>query len=102
MPGMLETYLNVGLNPVVAAGLAEQPGRDWAAWDAYRRLMQFWGMSCGLRRGQFGDLLAAAKQRYGVAKKAQLSGPACARWRWRTGSCYRSGCGVGRRPLRSS
>ncbi len=74
MPGMLETYLNVGLNIEVAAGLARQPGRDWAAWDAYRRLMQFWGMSCGLQRGQFGDLLAEAKLRYGVAKKAQLSG----------------------------
>jgi len=74
MPGMLETYLNVGLNTDVAAGLARQPGRDWAAWDAYRRLMQFWGMSCGLHREQFGNLLAQAKLRYGVAKKAQLSG----------------------------
>lgn len=74
MPGMLETYLNVGLNIEVATGLARQPGRDWAAWDAYRRLLQFWGMSCGLHREQFGDLLAAAKVRYGATKKAQLSG----------------------------
>jgi pyruvate,orthophosphate dikinase len=74
MPGMLETYLNVGLNTEVAAGLARQPGREWAAWDAYRRLLQFWGMSCGLRRERFGDLLAAAKARSGVVKKAQLSG----------------------------
>ncbi len=74
MPGMLETYLNVGLNVAVAEGLARQPGREWAAWDAYRRLLQFWGMSCGLRREQFGDLLALIKQRYGVTKKAQLSG----------------------------
>ena len=74
MPGMLETYLNVGLNTEVAAGLARQPGRDWAAWDAYRRLLQFWGMSCGLHREQFGDLLAEAKVRYGATKKAQLTG----------------------------
>jgi pyruvate,orthophosphate dikinase len=74
MPGMLETYLNVGLNTDVAAGLATQPGREWAAWDAYRRLLQFWGMSCGLHREQFGELLAAAKSRSGALKKAQLSG----------------------------
>ena len=74
MPGMLETYLNVGLNIDVAEGLARRPGREWAAWDAYRRLLQFWGMSCGLRREQFGDVLAGAKQTYGVSKKAQLSG----------------------------
>jgi len=73
MPGMLETFLNVGLNLEVAEGLAAQPGRDWAAWDAYRRLLQFWGMSCGLHRDRFDHLMEVAKVRHGATKKAQLT-----------------------------
>jgi pyruvate,orthophosphate dikinase len=73
MPGMLETYLNVGMNLAVAEGLAAQPGREWAAWDAFRRLLQFWGMSCGLHRDQFDHLMEVAKARSGATKKAQLS-----------------------------
>jgi pyruvate,orthophosphate dikinase len=73
MPGMLETFLNVGMNLEVAEGLAAQPGRDWAAWDAYRRLLQFWGMSCGLHRDSFDHLMEVAKTRSGATKKAQLS-----------------------------
>ena len=72
MPGMLETFLNVGMNNEIAEGLAARPGRAWGAWDAYRRLLQFWGMSHGLGRDLFDELMRDAKRRYGAAKKAQL------------------------------
>jgi pyruvate, orthophosphate dikinase len=73
MPGMLETFLNVGINPLVAAGLAADPDRSWAAWDAYRRFLQLWGMSHGIERDRFDALMADAKRRHGVSRKSALS-----------------------------
>lgn len=73
MPGMLETFLNVGLNQETTTGLAAQPGRAWSAWDAYRRLLQFWGMGAGLERELFDRLMDEAKRHHGATKKAQLS-----------------------------
>jgi pyruvate,orthophosphate dikinase len=72
MPGMLETFLNVGVNTAVVAGMAEIPGREWAAWDAYRRFLQMWGMSFGLRRELFDDLVQGEKDRYRVPRKSLL------------------------------
>jgi pyruvate, orthophosphate dikinase len=73
MPGMLETYLNVGINAETAHGLARDMHRAWAAWDAYRRFLQFWGMSHGMERNRFAELMREAKQRAGVAKKAEFA-----------------------------
>lgn len=72
MPGMLTSFLNVGMNLAITEGLAARPGRDWAAWDAYRRFLQFWGMSHGLDRDGFDEIIRAAKQARGVPKKALL------------------------------
>ena len=47
MPGMLATFLNVGMNPAIAEGVASVRG-EWAAWDSYRRFVQSWGMAHGL------------------------------------------------------
>ena len=69
---MLETFLNVGMNPAVAEGMGAQRQRSWAAWDAYRRLLQFWGMSHGLDRDGFDALMREAKRRAGAPKKALL------------------------------
>ena len=77
MPGMLETYLNIGLNIEVAAGLARQPGGDWAAWDACRRLMQFWGMSCGCTAGS-STTCSPRPTALRVAEKARCRAMACA------------------------
>jgi pyruvate,orthophosphate dikinase len=75
MPGMLDTFLNVGINEAIAEGFAARCGSPWAAWDAYRRFLQFWGMSQGLDRDLFDGLMRAAKQRYRAAKKSHLSPP---------------------------
>lgn len=72
MPGMLTTFLNVGMTPEMAAGLATTRGA-WAAWDAYRRFVQFWGMSHGLPRDLFDEAMRDAKRRAGVARKVMLS-----------------------------
>ena len=73
MPGMLETFLNVGINAETARGLARERHRSWAAWDAYRRFLQFWGMSHGMERNRFDELMRDAKRRAGVAKKAEFA-----------------------------
>jgi pyruvate, orthophosphate dikinase len=71
MPGMLTTFLNVGMTPQIAEGLAITRGA-WAAWDAYRRFVQFWGMSHGLSRDLFDNAMRDAKRRIGVPRKAML------------------------------
>jgi pyruvate,orthophosphate dikinase len=43
MPGMMDTVLNVGLNPTTLEGIAELTGNQRFALDAYRRLIQMFG-----------------------------------------------------------
>ena len=72
MPGMLESILDVGITEAIAEGMARIPRHEWAAWDSYRRFLQFWGMSHGVGRDLFDELLSEAKQRHGVPKKRLL------------------------------
>lgn len=43
MPGMMDTVLNIGLNDEVVEGLATLSGKEWFAWDSYRRFIQMYG-----------------------------------------------------------
>ncbi len=43
MPGMMDTVLNLGLNPATLAGLAALSGDERFAADAYRRFTQLYG-----------------------------------------------------------
>ena len=43
MPGMMDTVLNVGLNPDTLQGLARISGNERFAYDAYRRLISMFG-----------------------------------------------------------
>ena len=72
MPGMMDSFLNVGMTAEIAEGLAGRIGSPWAAWDSYRRFLQFWGMSLGIDRDEFDREIQGAKQKYSVPKKAQL------------------------------
>jgi pyruvate,orthophosphate dikinase len=74
MPGILDSIDNVGMNREVAEGLAERTGSAWGAWDAYRRLLQFWGMSHGIARDRFDALMREAKEACGARKKSDLPG----------------------------
>ncbi len=73
LPGMMRSFLNVGLNEAVAEGLSKKEGFAWAAWDSYRRLLQMWGMYQGLDRNLFDRLIDNYKQQYGVSRKIQFS-----------------------------
>lgn len=72
MPGVLDTFLNVGMSEAIAEGLAARLGSPWGAWDAYRRFIQFWGMGHGLDRDLFDALMREAKQKSGVARKSHF------------------------------
>jgi pyruvate,orthophosphate dikinase len=43
MPGMMDTVLNLGLNPITKEGLAKKTGNPRFAADSYRRFIQMFG-----------------------------------------------------------
>jgi pyruvate, orthophosphate dikinase len=57
MPGMMETILNVGMTPEVAAGLAQQTSNPDFAWDSYRRFIDLYGrIVCGIAKDSFAEI----------------------------------------------
>ncbi len=72
LPGMMHSFLNVGLNETIAEGLSRNPQYRWAAWDSYRRFLQTWGMFQGLERNIFDEIMNSFKLKYGVTKKIQF------------------------------
>jgi pyruvate,orthophosphate dikinase len=72
MPGMMTTFLNVGINEEIVEGLIEQTGEAWFAWDNYRRFLQSWGMSFGIDRNEFDSVMRAHKEMRGVKVKRQF------------------------------
>lgn len=72
MPGMMSTFLNVGLNDEIAETLGKNEKYSWGAWDCYRRLIQSWAMSHGVDRDVFDEAIQNAKLRYGVEKKMEF------------------------------
>ena len=43
MPGMMDTVLNLGLNPDTVAAMAKKTNNERFAWDSYRRFIQMFG-----------------------------------------------------------
>ncbi|MGQ9693541.1 MAG: PEP/pyruvate-binding domain-containing protein [Thermodesulfobacteriota bacterium] len=74
MPGMMATLLNVGINEEIVEGLIRSTGESWFAWDNYRRFIQSWGMSYGIEREVFNEVMRHFKAKYKVEKKRQFSG----------------------------
>ncbi|MBW1980415.1 MAG: hypothetical protein JRJ12_04285 [Deltaproteobacteria bacterium] len=73
MPGMMNTFLNVGINEEIVEGLIQETGEWWFAWDSYRRFLQSWGMAFGMDRDEFDTIMNDYKQRYGRELKRQFS-----------------------------
>ncbi len=73
MPGLMTTFVNVGLNDEIAEELAEEPQMEWAAWDAYRRFLQSWAMAAGVDRDFFDSIMGEFKSRYGVEQKLDFT-----------------------------
>jgi pyruvate,orthophosphate dikinase len=72
LPGMMQSFLNVGINTSIAEGLSKKEEFKWAAWDCYRRFLQTWGMFHGLNRNFFDVIMQSFKHKYSVAKKIRF------------------------------
>jgi len=73
-PGMMDTYLNVGISEEIAAGVAAKSGNPWFAWDNYRRFLQCYGMGLGMQRDDFDAIIGELKRRAGIGYKKDFSG----------------------------
>ncbi len=69
MPGMMDTFLNVGINREICEGLSENKEHEWSAWDCYRRFLQTLGMNEGLDRNFFDQIIENFKTKFSVSKK---------------------------------
>lgn len=73
-PGMMDTFLDVGINAEIAEGLAAKSGNPWFAWDNYRRFIQCTGMAYGMERDDFDAIISEFKQKLGIPLKRGFSG----------------------------
>ncbi|HED23987.1 MAG TPA: pyruvate phosphate dikinase, partial [Firmicutes bacterium] len=73
MPGAMSTFLNVGMNDKTAVALEKNPETAWMGWDSYRRFIQSWGMSHGVDRDRFDEVMGSMKKKYSVEKKASFT-----------------------------
>jgi pyruvate,orthophosphate dikinase len=74
MPGMMDTILNLGLNPDTLHGLIRQTGNERFGFDAYRRFIQLFGkVALGVPEEEFDAEFEAVKQAAGVKQDVGLS-----------------------------
>jgi len=74
MPGMMDTILNLGLNPDTLQGLIAQTGNERFAQDAYRRFIQLFGkVALGVPEELFDSEFNAVKAKAGVKHDVGLS-----------------------------
>jgi pyruvate,orthophosphate dikinase len=73
MPGMMNTILNLGMNDVIAAGLARKTGNPRFAYDSYRRFIQmFADVVLGVDGHQFEAEIEKYKQAHGKTLDTEM------------------------------
>ncbi|KGA20863.1 hypothetical protein GM50_0775 [freshwater metagenome] len=76
MPGMMETVLNVGMSPEVAATLEKITGDSRFAWDSYRRFIEMFGKTvCEIPSENFAKVAEPLIKAAGGKTIADLDGP---------------------------
>jgi pyruvate,orthophosphate dikinase len=74
MPGMMDTVLNLGLNPDTLQGLLRLTGNERFGHDAYRRFIQLFGrIVMGVEAKHFDELLDNMKEERGVKLDTDLT-----------------------------
>lgn len=74
MPGMMDTILNLGLNPQTLKGLIEKSGDARFAYDAYRRfIMMFSAVVLGMEKETFEHIFDAKKKEKGIKLDTDLT-----------------------------
>ncbi|HTW34500.1 MAG TPA: pyruvate, phosphate dikinase [Rhizomicrobium sp.] len=67
MPGMMDTVLNLGLNPETVAGLAKLTGNPRFAYDSYRRFVHMYSnVVLELEHALFEEILEVEKETKGI------------------------------------
>ncbi|MDV7339197.1 pyruvate, phosphate dikinase [Terasakiella sp. A23] len=75
MPGMMDTVLNLGLNDITVAGLAEASGDARFAYDSYRRFIQMYSdVVLGVDHYIFEELLEYLKDEKDYVLDTDLTG----------------------------
>src|ERR1700734_183420 len=73
MPGMMDTVLNLGLNDVTVAALAQKSGDKRFAYDSYRRFITMYSdVVLGIAHHHFEDILDEHKERNGHSLDTDL------------------------------
>ena len=73
MPGMMDTVLNLGLNPDSLSALIEKTGNERFAWDSYRRFIQMFGdVVMGVPHAKFEYALQSVKDERGRVMDTEL------------------------------
>ncbi len=73
MPGAMNTFLNVGMNDEIVEAFSRQPNFKWTSWDCYRRFLQSWGMTYGIARDVFDQIMIDFKNLYKIEQKIQFT-----------------------------
>ncbi|MEA3506238.1 MAG: pyruvate, phosphate dikinase [Elusimicrobiota bacterium] len=74
MPGMMDTVLNLGLNPTSVEGLINMSDNKRFGWDSYRRFIQMFGnVVMGIEGEKFEDKIEEMKKDRGVDKDTELT-----------------------------
>lgn len=73
MPGMMDTVLNLGLNPDSLEALVAKTGNERFAWDSYRRFIQMFGdVVMGVPHAKFEYALQSVKDERGRVMDTEL------------------------------
>ncbi len=74
MPGMMDTVLNLGLNPDSVQGLITKTGNERFPWDAYRRFINMFGdVVMGMEHHDFEEIMDRHKKKARVENDTDLS-----------------------------
>lgn len=75
MPGMMDTVLNLGLNPQTVAALVAETGDARFVYDSYRRfIMMFADVAFGISKHEFDEqIFAAYKAKVGAKNDLDLT-----------------------------
>jgi len=74
MPGMMDTILNLGLNPDTLKGLIQESGSERFAYDAYRRfIMMFSAVVLDLEKSVFEHAFDSKKKSRGIKLDTDLT-----------------------------
>lgn len=73
MPGMMDTILNLGLNPATVKGMLKKTGNPRFVYDSYRRLIQMFGeVVLGVKHEIFEEAIESRKKQKGVKLDIEL------------------------------